>query len=299
MNILTVLVTGKGGQLATELEKTKPENVKLICLSSKELDITDNHQVNLVFKQYLPDIVINAAAYTAVDKAESERDRAFAVNQKGCENLASVCKKFDSFLVHISTDFVFDGTHSKPYQPYDLPCPISVYGESKLAGEQKVNQILACKALVVRTAWVYSAHGNNFVKTMLRLMAEKDQLSVIYDQVGTPTWAKGLARWLWVMSDKVNEIPCSDFTPIYHWTDAGVASWYDFAVAIQDLAIEKGMLSKAIPISPIETAQYPTPAKRPSFSLIDKACAEAVSGMNTVHWRNQLNNMLDELNQLS
>lgn len=297
MNILTVLVTGKGGQLATELEKTKPESIKLICLSSAELDITDSHLVNLAFKQYTPDIVINAAAYTAVDKAESERDRAFAVNQKGCENLANACKQFDSFLMHISTDFVFDGTHSKPYQPYDLPCPISVYGESKLAGEQKVNQILACKALIVRTAWVYSTQGNNFVKTMLRLMAEKDQLGVIYDQVGTPTWAKGLAKWLWAMSGKIGEMACSDFTPIYHWTDAGVASWYDFAVAIQELAIEKSMLAKAIPISPIETAQYPTPAKRPSFSLIDKSSAEADSGIKTVHWRKQLSDMLDELNQ--
>ncbi len=297
MNILTVLVTGKGGQLATELEKTKPENIKLICLSSAELDITDSHQVTLAFKQYLPDIVINAAAYTAVDKAESERDRAFSVNQKGCENLANVCKQFDSFLMHVSTDFVFDGTHSKPYQPYDLPCPINVYGESKLAGEQKVNQILACNALIVRTAWVYSTQGNNFVKTMIRLMAEKEQLSVIYDQVGTPTWAKGLAQWLWAMSGKIDEMTCSDFTPIYHWTDAGVASWYDFAVAIQELAIEKGILSKEIPILPIETAQYPTPAKRPSFSLIDKTSAEDDAGIITINWRKQLSDMLDEFNQ--
>lgn len=296
MNTLTVLVTGKGGQLATELERTKPDHINLISLGSSELNITDPVQVELQFKQHKPDIVINAAAYTAVDKAESEQEKAFLVNSQGAQNLAEACEKIEAFLMHVSTDFVFDGTHSKPYQPYDLPCPISVYGKSKLAGEQKVNQILACKALIVRTAWVYSTQGNNFVKTMLRLMAEKEQLGVIYDQVGTPTWAKGLAKWLWAMSSKDNDIPDSDFTPIYHWTDAGVASWYDFAIAIQELAIEKGMLSKAIPISPIETTQYPTPAKRPSFSIIDKTSAEAAANIKTVHWREQLNDMLDELN---
>lgn len=297
MNILTVLVTGRGGQLATELEKAKPENVNLVCLGSSELNIADAAQIELQFKQSKPDIVINAAAYTAVDKAETEQDKAFAVNNQGVQNLALACKSYGAFLMHVSTDFVFDGTHSKPYQPYDLPCPISIYGESKLAGEQKVNQVLTCKALIVRTAWVYSTQGNNFVKTMLRLMAEKEQLGVIYDQVGTPTWAKGLAKWLWAMSVKVGDIPCSEFTPIYHWTDAGVASWYDFAVAIQELAIEKGMLDKDIPILPIDTVQYPTPAKRPSFSLIDKSSAEAVAGIKTVHWRKQLSDMLDELNQ--
>jgi dTDP-4-dehydrorhamnose reductase len=143
--------------------------------------------------------------------------------------------------------------------------------------------------VIVRTAWVYSANGNNFVKSMLRLMQEKPQLGIVYDQVGTPTWAKGLAQWLWTIAAK------PEVTGTYHWTDAGVATWYDFAIAIQELGLEKGLLSNAIPVLPISTSAYPTPAKRPAFSVIDKSSAEEVSGLNTTHWRKQLSSMMDEI----
>jgi dTDP-4-dehydrorhamnose reductase len=283
-----VLITGKGGQLAWELENTASIDHQLVLLSRKELDISDANSVKQAMVSHQPNVVINAAAYTAVDKAETEQEKAFAVNDTGAKNLATTCKEHGIRLLHVSTDFVFDGTKTTPYQTDDAVNPLGVYGASKLAGDLAVMQILP-NSVIVRTAWVYSQHGNNFVKTMLRLMAEKPQLGIVYDQVGTPTWAAGLAKWLWAVAEK------PDVSGVFHWTDAGVASWYDFAVAIQELGIEKGLLPKPIPISAIPASQYPTPAKRPSFSVIDKTSAEMAAGVKTVHWRQQLSSMMDGL----
>jgi dTDP-4-dehydrorhamnose reductase len=286
---MRVLITGKGGQLAWELEKLAPQNVELFCVCRAELDITDQQAVESVIADFKADIVINAAAYTAVDKAELDQEVAFAVNELGPENLALACKKSNIRLLHVSTDFVFSGNKATPYQPYDEPNPQGVYGASKLAGEIKIRDILNDEAVIVRTAWVYSVNGNNFVKTMLRLMKEKSELGVVYDQVGTPTWAKGLAEWLWSIALK------PEVTGVYHWTDAGVASWYDFAVAVQELGIEKKLLNNPIPIRPIPSSVYPTPAKRPAFSVIDKSSAEEVAELSPRHWRCQLSLMLNEL----
>ncbi|WP_279167527.1 dTDP-4-dehydrorhamnose reductase [Pseudoalteromonas distincta] len=295
---MKILVTGKNGQLGSELQKTCPSNVELICFGSKELDISNAEQVNELLITYSPDIVINAAAYTAVDKAETDTDTAYAVNEQGAANLANACKHINAKLIHISTDFVFDGTSTMPYTASDATNPLGVYGASKLAGEQAINEILGSQATIVRTAWVYSFFGNNFVKTMLRLMAEKEQLGIVGDQVGTPTWAAGLANMLWALVAKASSeqvLNTENTAPILNWTDAGVASWYDFAVAIQELAIEQGLLAKSIPISAIPAASYPTPAKRPAFSVLNKAQAEEISGVKTVHWRTQLKEMLTEL----
>lgn len=298
---MKVLITGKNGQLGSELQKTCPSNVELICFGSKELDISNVEQVNELLISNSPDIVINAAAYTAVDKAETDVDQAYAVNKQGAANLANVCKHINAKLIHISTDFVFDGTSTLPYTASDATNPLGVYGASKLAGEQAINEALGSQAIIVRTAWVYSVFGNNFVKTMLRLMSEKEQLGIVGDQVGTPTWAAGLTNMLWALVAKtsdntINEQHSSaNNSLILNWTDAGVASWYDFAVAIQELAVEQGLLSKAIPISAIPAASYPTPAKRPAFSVLNKAQAEELSGVKTVHWRAQLKAMLTEL----
>lgn len=306
---MKILVTGKGGQLAWELEQTVPASYEIVSLGVNELDITNQAQVNEVVISHSPDIIINAAAYTAVDKAETDKETAYAVNEKGSEYLALICKEVNAKLIHVSTDFVFDGTKTTPYQTDDTPNPINVYGDSKLQGDLKINDILGNQATIIRTAWVYSANGNNFVKTMLRLMAEKEQLGIVYDQVGTPTWAKGLAEMIWGLVDKSNKVQgnkvnhesvseaplSSNEAQLLHWTDAGVASWYDFAVAIQELAIEKGMLDKAIPVGPIPASAYPTPAQRPSFSVIDKTTAEQASGITTIHWRKQLSTMMDEL----
>jgi len=315
---MKILITGQGGQLAWELEQTSPQAFDVIYFSSKELDISNQEIVNKVLYEHKPDVVINAAAYTAVDKAETDQDKAYAVNELGSEYLALACKELKAKLIHVSTDFVFDGTTSIPYQTDDKTNPINVYGASKLAGDIKVNDILGSDAIIIRTAWVYSTNGNNFVKTMLRLMAEKDQLGIVYDQVGTPTWAKGLAKMIWALIGKSNKEanskvqggkeqgesaplePLSEASlglssTMLHWTDAGVCSWYDFAIAIQELAIEKGMLDKAIPVRPIPASAYPTPAARPSFSVIDKTSAEELSGVETIHWRKQLSTMMDEL----
>ncbi|MBB1350245.1 MULTISPECIES: dTDP-4-dehydrorhamnose reductase [unclassified Pseudoalteromonas] len=295
---MKILVTGKNGQLGSELQKTCPSNVELICFGSKELDISNAEQVNELLITHSPDIVINAAAYTAVDKAETDTDTAYAVNEQGAANLANACKNIDAKLIHISTDFVFDGTSTMPYTASDATNPLGVYGASKLAGEQAINEILGSQATIVRTAWVYSVFGNNFVKTMLRLMAEKEQLGIVGDQVGTPTWAAGLANMLWALVAKASSeqvLNIENTATILNWTDAGVASWYDFAVAIQELAIEQGLLAKSIPISAIPAASYPTPAKRPAFSVLNKAQAEEISGVKTVHWRAQLKAMLTEL----
>jgi len=298
---MKVLITGKGGQLAWELEDLAPQGIELLSCSSQELDITDAKQVNDTLLQFKPDVVINAAAYTAVDKAETDQETAYAVNELGSEYLANACENISAKLIHVSTDFVFDGTKTTPYQTDDAVNPINVYGASKLAGDIKIDNILGSQATIIRTAWVYSVNGNNFVKTMLRLMAEKDQLGIVYDQVGTPTWAKGLAKMIWALIDK-NQAPQqahpkSGSSQLLHWTDAGVCSWYDFAVAIQELAIEKGMLDKVIPVRPIPASAYPTPATRPSFSVIDKNTAEQASGVETTHWRKQLSDMMDELKE--
>lgn len=298
---MKVLITGKNGQLGSELQKTCPSNIELICFGSKELDISNVEQVNELLISHSPDIVINAAAYTAVDKAETDVGQAYAVNKQGAANLANVCKHINAKLLHVSTDFVFDGTSTLPYTANDTTNPLGVYGASKLAGEQAINEALGSQAIIVRTAWVYSVFGNNFVKTMLRLMSEKEQLGIVGDQVGTPTWAAGLADMLWALVAKTSDNTIDDQhgstnnSLILNWTDAGVASWYDFAVAIQELAVEQGLLSKAIPISAIPAASYPTPAKRPAFSVLNKAQAEELSGVNTVHWRAQLKAMLTEL----
>ncbi|WP_153914053.1 dTDP-4-dehydrorhamnose reductase [Shewanella sp. TC10] len=298
---MKILITGKGGQLASELQLNCPQSVEIECLDSKALDITDATRVNEILIAFSPDVVINAAAYTAVDKAESDSEQAFNVNEIGAANLAQACKAIDAKLVHISTDFVFDGTKTTPYVADDATNPLGVYGASKLAGEQAVNQILANQAIIIRTAWVYSQFGNNFVKSMIRLMAEKPQLGIVYDQVGSPTWAAGLANMIWqlVLNHAESFKVSANQSLILNWTDAGVASWYDFAVAIQELAVEHGLLDNSIPIKPIPASAYPTPAKRPSFSVIDKSQAELVANVDAIHWRTQLASMIKILKNQS
>ncbi len=282
-----VLVTG-AGQLAWELARTCPSDVELIALPRAELDIADEAQVASCIEKYQPDAVINAAAYTAVDKAEQERDVAQAVNEKGPGYLAKYCQKAGAYFLHISTDFVFDGSASRPYSPSSPKSPLGVYGETKSAGEEAIAEHMDKHWAVIRTAWVYSSHGNNFVKTMLRLMADKPALGVVGDQVGTPTWAKGLAEVCWeALSLKAEGV--------YHWTDSGVASWYDFAVAIQRTGRSLGLLDTEIPINSITTEDYPTPAQRPAYSVLDKKKILETLPVKAVHWQDQLQLMMAEL----
>jgi len=287
---MKVLVTGAGGQLASELQVSLPPGVQLTVLGRDRLDIANAVQVQQAIAGLMPAVVINAAAYTAVDKAESEQAQAFAVNAEGAGHLARACALHGARLVHVSTDFVFSGEACHPYLPTDAAGPVSVYGASKLAGEQRIQEELGGRAVVIRTAWVYSRVGRNFVKTMLRLMAERDSLGVVSDQVGTPTWANGLAQAIW----RVLERPAVE--GILHWTDAGVASWYDFAVAIQEEAQALGLLpARCAVINPIRTVDYPTPARRPAWSVLDKTTTWQQLECTGMHWREALRHMLNDL----
>lgn len=292
---MKTIIIGQSGQLASELLATCPPDIEAKAFGRERVDITDAEAILALLAKEQPECVMNAAAYTAVDKAETDSEAAFAINRDAVSNIALACKQLDIRLLHVSTDFVFGPTSAAttgeiaPLLP-DAPCaPMGVYGASKYAGEQAILETLPSRSVIVRTAWVYSSFGNNFVKTMLKLMATKPELGVIYDQIGSPTWAKGLALWLW----QVAKTPA--VSGVYHWTDAGVASWYDFAKAIQMLAIEKGLLNSAIVIKPLPTSGYPTPAKRPGYSVLDKTTAEAVTGIAPRYWREQLSDMLDEL----
>ena len=284
---MKIVVIGNAGQLSYELVRVLGEET--ICLGPEDTDITKLDVLSETLAQLAPDVIINAAAYTAVDKAEEDQALCHAINAAAVENLAKYCKQAGAFLVHVSTDYVFNGHKGSPYLPNDPIEPQGVYGKTKADGEKALLDILPSASCLIRTAWVYSAHGNNFVKTMLKLMADKPQLTVIDDQIGTPTWAKGLA-------DACVSAAKNKTVGVYHWTDEGVASWYDFALAIQEIGIEKGFLYKAIPVLPIPSSQYPTPAKRPHYSVLDKQSArEAFATCNPTHWRKQLSAMMDEL----
>jgi len=281
---MNVLIIGKNGQVAWELQQTCPSHITAHAYGRNEINITDPQSIERVIKQLNPAVIINASAYTAVDKAESEQDEAYLINATAVEILAKAATKHSIRLLHISTDFVFDGAKNTPYTVDDKTNPINVYGASKLAGEQAIKAYCPVNSAIVRTSWVYSSHGNNFVKTMLRLMAEKEQLSVVSDQIGCPTNAKGLAKYLWQLAER------ETLDPIYHYSDLGVASWYDFAIAIQDIAFEQGKLEKKIPIQPIPSSNYPTPAMRPIISLMVQN-----SALSKQYWRCALIKCIEEL----
>jgi dTDP-4-dehydrorhamnose reductase len=289
---MKAFITGANGQLGWELQRTVPNVWQVTAFSHTGLDITDSSSVAHVFRDIHPELVINSAAYTAVDKAEEESEKAYTVNALGAANIAKAAAGVNARLIHLSTDFVFDGLQSTPYGPDDTPHPIGVYGASKLEGEKQVTDILP-DSLIIRTGWLYSAHGHNFVKTMLKLMNSREELTVVADQIGTPTWAKGLAKAIWDAAEKQN------MKGIYHWTDGGLASWYDFAVAVQEEALELGVLKKAIPIKPIRTQDYSTPAKRPPYSVLDKTATWDALGYTANHWRLNLRKMLQELGGLN
>ncbi|WP_226662976.1 dTDP-4-dehydrorhamnose reductase [Microbulbifer aggregans] len=284
---MKVLVTGKNGQLGQQLQKQAPADITLIAHGRDTLNIADKDQVFAVLKETQPVIVINAAAYTAVDKAESDVDQAHAINARGAENLALACHELGIRLIHVSTDFVFDGKQSSPYLPSDLRKPLGVYGESKARGEEAIEAILP-EAIIVRTAWVYDRQGGNFVNTMLRLMNERDQLGVVADQIGTPTWAGTLAQGIFALAKNPSA------KGIYHCTDAGAASWYDFAVAIFEEGKAAGLIAeeKSVKVNPIATSDYPTPASRPAYSVLDKTRLVEDSGIALNHWREVLRNVL-------
>jgi dTDP-4-dehydrorhamnose reductase len=282
------LVLGAGGQVGRAIVRTVAGRHEVIAKARAELDIADAAEVARAMAAAKPDWVVNAAAYTAVDLAEDEPARAAAINDAAVGILADATARIHGRLLHLSTDFVFDGSLNRAYLPSDIPHPLSVYGSTKLAGERRALESGAA-AIVLRTAWVYAAVGRNFVLTMLKLMRERDQVRVVSDQLGAPTWATGLGE---VIRDLL-EVQAPAGT--YHWTDLGVASWYDFAVAIQDEALARGLLLRAVPIVPIATREYPTRATRPAFSVLDSRATRAAITTPALHWRHNLRMMLDEL----
>lgn len=280
---LKILVAGAGGQLGQELRDLAKhyDRPNWSFADSKALDITNENQVKDYIRAYAPDIIINCAAYTAVDKAEADQNRAFAVNVSGIQNLSSYAGK--ALIIHVSTDFVFDGNQHKAYQEEDETNPIGVYGQTKLDGEKLLQRVFP-NHIILRTSWLYGSYGNNFMKTMLKLSDSRSELSVVADQIGTPTYTGDLALAIIKILDHGTLA-----RGIYHFSNEGTASWYDFAHAIFQIS------GRDIKVIPIKTEAYPTPAKRPPFSILDKSKIKNAIGIEIPHWRDSLKVALQKI----
>ena len=291
---MRVLITGSNGQLGSEIKEcaSEYENLECVFRDLPELDICDAKALISFIVDENINTVINCAGYTAVDKAEEEEQIAQKVNSEGVLNLVNALKKVNGKLIHISTDYVFDGNHSKPYKETDLVSPKGIYGETKRAGELAVLNS-SIDAIVIRTSWLYSAYGNNFVKTMLRLGNFKESIQVVYDQIGTPTYAKDLAKTcLDILSDE-SSTKISTKGSLYHYSNEGVTSWYDFAIDIMEIS------NIDCNIIPIETKDYPTKAIRPLYSVLDKSKITSDFKVIIPHWRDSLANCLKKINHNS
>ncbi len=287
---MVVLVTGANGQLGQSIKfiANKYPTIQFIYTDFDEMDITNIESCTNAFLKYKPQFCINTAAYTAVDKAESEPEKAHLINSIGPENLAKFCKEYDTILLHISTDFIFDGTSKTPYLESDLPNPQSVYGQTKLEGEIAIQNTWE-KHFIIRTSWVYSQFGTNFMKTMLRLASERDSLSVVSDQIGTPTNAVDLAECLLTIISFDFRLSTFDCYGIYNYSNEGVCSWYDFAAAIFHQKEIK------IDLKPIPTSAYPTPAKRPAYSVLDKKKIKDTFNIEISEWKASLVTGINQL----
>jgi dTDP-4-dehydrorhamnose reductase len=286
---MKIIVTGAAGQLGRDFcQLANAAGHDIIALDRSKLDLEqDAETIASAIAKQRADWVVNCAAYTQVDKAESEAERAFAVNRDAAGAIARGVKEYGGKLLHVSTDFIFDGDQNVPYREEDTAGPLNIYGQSKHEGELAVLE--ACpNAVILRTAWVYGAHGHNFVKTILRLAAERDELSVVDDQYGTPSWTRDIAATMLTLIRY-------DAQGIYHYTNEGVASWYDFAVAIIEIASELDATLKAKTIKPIPTTAYPTPATRPAYSVLSKQKIRTMMQEPIPYWRHSLRQMLGEL----
>lgn len=283
---MKILVLGAGGQVGRAVVESAPGQHAVVARTRAELDITDEKAVAQALTGQGYHWLINAAAYTAVDRAEDEPAAATAINDTAVGIVSRTAAQAGCRMLHLSTDFVFDGQAARAYRPQDPTQPLNAYGAGKRAGEERA---LQSGAVVLRTAWVYAATGRNFVLTMLKLMRERAEVRVVADQIGTPTWAHGIAAAIWGL------VGVQAQSGIHHWTDLGVASWYDFAVAIQDESLARGLLTRRVPVLPITTAEYPTRARRPAFSVLDSNATRALTGAPARHWRHNLGLMLDEL----
>ena len=296
-----ILLTGVNGQLGQELQPILAPLGEIIGVARKTMDLAQPASIRQVISEVKPDLIVNAAAYTAVDKAETETELAKSVNAIAPTIMAEEAQQIGATLIHVSTDYVFDGRKNTPYTEQDATNPVSVYGQSKLAGEEGIRATGATH-IILRTAWVYGTHGkSNFVKTMLRLFAERDEIRVVADQVGTPTWTSDIAQAIATLLSQLSQEQSSQLplTGTYHYTNSGVASWYDFAVAILEEAKQLGYALKVQRIVPITTSEYPTPAMRPAYSVLSGKKITAVLGTHPPHWREGLRHMLLTLPRLS
>jgi dTDP-4-dehydrorhamnose reductase len=291
---MKVLITGSNGQLGSEIRELASdyENLECIFKDLPELDICDTDALNTFIIDQHINVVINCAAYTAVDKAEEDPEIAEQVNTKAVLNLVNALEKVDGKLIHISTDYVFDGNHSQPYKESDPVSPVGVYGETKRAGELAVLNS-SIDAIVIRTSWLYSGYGNNFLKTMLRLGNEKKSIQVVFDQKGTPTFANNLAKTCLDILSDASSTKISKKGSHYHYSNEGVTSWYDFASAIMEIS---NIDCKVIPI---ETKDYPTQARRPLYSVLDKSKIKSDFKAIIPHWRDSLANCIKKINHNS
>ncbi len=287
---LKVALTGANGQLGYQLVKKLADKVTLLALDRAALDITNSAEVVETLSAFAPDVIINAAAYTAVDKAEQEPELAKAINETGPENLAKVAAKLDAVLIHVSTDYVFDGQSDKPYVETNATNPQSIYGLTKLNGEQAVAKHCA-KHLILRTAWVFAEHGNNFVKTMLRLAESRPELGVVADQIGGPTYAGDIAE---AIISIVSQLSAENERRygVYHYSGAPYVSWHQFACSIFQQALQQQLIVQAPKVNAITTAEYPTPAKRPAFSMLDCSKIQQVFAVLPSNWQTALNNLI-------
>lgn len=290
---MRVLITGAHGQVGQALLLTAPAGWCVQGTGSNELDISDAQQVMAVAQAFQPQLIINAAAYTAVDQAEGDRPRADAVNYLGAANLAKAAQSLNCPLLHLSTDYVFSGRNTQPYTEHDAPEPLSVYGVSKWRGEQAVQQ--SCpQHIILRTSWVFGVHRHNFVKTMLRLGQERDALSIVSDQIGGPTSAPSIAQALWQMAEQYRSTgDCAWGT--YHFSGAPACSWYDLAVEIFKQAVELQMIKRRPVLHAINTSHYPTVAARPAYSVLDNSKIARQFNIKHSDWKSELTLMLDSL----
>lgn len=285
---MKILLAGGSGQLAQELQPILLSSGEVIAVDRTRLDLSRPESIRQAMAEIQPDLVVNAGAYTAVDKAESEPELANAVNGIAPGILAEECEKLGASLIHFSTDYVFDGSHGSAYLETDSTNPLGTYGKSKLAGEEAIRQA-GNRHIIIRTAWVYGNGGKgNFVKTMLRLGKEREEIRVVADQIGSPTWTRDLAEAI----SQIIPLLGSETFGTYQYTNSGVCSWYDFAIAIFEEAAKLGLPLKVQRVIPITTSEYPTPAKRPAFSVLSTVKISALLGTHPPHWRQGLRQML-------